>query len=165
MYESTIEYLARSGYEQYEVSNFAKPGYASRHNKNYWNHSNYLGCGPSAHSFWHVQESGQSPERWWNVSSIVGYNESLEKGVLAVSGKERLSQKQMLEEELFLALRSDGVDISGFQRRYGRDLLSNSASDLNALISRKMAVLNDGRVRLTPQGYLVCDEICASLRI
>jgi len=165
LYELTIEYLAHAGYEQYEVSNFARPGFTSRHNKNYWNHSNYLGFGPSAHSFWHTQESGERAERWWNVSSIVGYNESLENGELAVSGNERLSQKQMLEEEIFLALRSDGVDISGFQKRYGRDLLSNSASDLNALISRKMAVLDGGKVRLTPQGYLVCDEICASLRI
>ena len=115
LYESTIGFLAESGFEQYEVSNFARPGFASRHNKNYWNHSNYLGFGPSAHSFWRGEESDAGPERWWNVSSIVGYNESLEKGELAVTGSERLTRKQLLEEEIFLALRSDGVDIGGFQ--------------------------------------------------
>lgn len=165
LYESTIDFLAESGFEQYEVSNFARPGFASRHNKNYWNHSNYLGFGPSAHSFWRGEESDAGPERWWNISSIVGYNESLEKGALAVAGSERLTRKQLLEEEIFLALRSDGVDIGGFQKRYGRNLLSNPGSDLNELISRDMAVLDRGRVRLTPKGYLVCDEICASLRI
>lgn len=165
LYESTIEFLAASGYGQYEVSNFARPGYASRHNKSYWNHSNYIGFGPSAHSFWHVDGADERPERWWNVSSIVGYNESLESGTLAVAGSERLTRKQLLEEEIFLALRSDGVDIGGFQRRYGRNLLSNPSSGLNELISRNMAVLDGERVRLTPKGYLVCDEICASLRI
>ncbi|HCA78938.1 MAG TPA: coproporphyrinogen III oxidase [Bacteroidetes bacterium] len=165
LYESTIEFLAKSGFEQYEVSNFARPGFASKHNKNYWNHSNYLGFGPSAHSFWRVDEADESPGRWWNISSIVGYHEALDRDSLPVAGGERLSREQLLEEEIFLALRSEGVDVGGFQRRYGKDLLSNPASGLNDLISRNMAVLDGGRVRLTPRGYLVCDEICASLRI
>lgn len=165
LYESTIEFLMECGYEQYEVSNFAKPGFASRHNKNYWNHSNYLGFGPSAHSFWQVHESDERPERWWNVSSIAGYNETLQKGMLPVAGSERLSRKQLIDEEIFLALRSDGLDIGGFQRRYGRDLLSDPGSGLHDLIARRMAVVDGGKVRLTSKGYLVCDEICASLRI
>ena len=164
LYESTIAFLVESGYEQYEVSNFAKPGFASRHNKNYWNHSNYLGFGPSAHSFWQNDGSDQSPERWWNVASIVGYNDTLEKGLIPVAGSERLTQEQLLEEEIFLGLRSDGVDVAGFQRRFGRDLLSDPDSGMNDLIARRMAMLDEGKVRLTPKGYLVCDEICASLR-
>jgi oxygen-independent coproporphyrinogen-3 oxidase len=164
LYESTMEYLSACGYEQYEVSNFAKAGFASQHNRNYWNHSNYLGFGPSAHSFWYGHESSEAPERWWNVSDIVGYNESLGNCSLPVAGRERLTRIQLLEEEIFLGLRSDGVDIGGFQRRHGMNLLSDPTSKFHDLIANRMAVLDQGKVRLTAKGYLLCDEICASLR-
>lgn len=165
LYELTIEFLARSGYEQYEVSNFAKPGFASRHNKNYWNHTPYLGFGPSAHSFWSLSGEDGAAERWWNVAGIVGYHDSLEGGHLPLAGGERLSPEQLRDEELFLALRSDGVDIAGFRRRYGKDLLSDAGSGFRDLLEQNMAVVKEGKVRLTSKGYLVCDEICASLRV
>lgn len=165
LYEMTIKFLAERGYEQYEVSNFAMPGFRSRHNKNYWNHSNYIGFGPSAHSFWTDEGAGEAPLRWWNVSSIVGYLEKLGGGALPVSGSERLSRAQLLEEEVFLGLRSEGIDIAGFNRRFGKDLFAGQLSRLNDLVVNEMAVIEDGRFRLTPKGYMVCDEICASLRI
>ncbi len=71
MYETTLALMAENGFAQYEVSNFAKTGFESRHNKNYWNHSNYLGVGPSAHSFWKEHPTGG--RRWWNVRSIAQY--------------------------------------------------------------------------------------------
>ena len=165
LYEMTIAFLAECGYEQYEVSNFAKPGFRSRHNRNYWNHSNYVGFGPSAHSFWTTEGAGEAPVRWWNVPSIVGYLERLGQGELPVSGSERLSHAQLLEEEIFLGLRSEGIDIAGFNRRFGKDLLAGQFSRLNDLVVSDMAVVENGRFRLTPKGYMVCDEICASLRI
>jgi oxygen-independent coproporphyrinogen-3 oxidase len=161
----TIASLAERGYEQYEVSNFAKPGFRSRHNRNYWNHSNYIGFGPSAHSFWTVKGSDEAPLRWWNVASIVGYLEKLGQGALPVSGSERLSQEQLLEEEIFLGLRSEGIDIAGFSKRFGKDLLTGQFSRLNDLVVSDMAVVENGKFRLTPKGYMVCDEICASLRV
>jgi oxygen-independent coproporphyrinogen III oxidase len=165
LYEMTIAYLAERGYEQYEVSNFAKPGFRSRHNRNYWNHSNYIGFGPSAHSFWTTEGAGEAPVRWWNVSSIVGYFEKLGQGILPVSGSEQLSNEQLLEEEIFLGLRSEGIDIAGFNRRFGKDLFAGEFSRLNDLLVSDMAVVENGRLRLTPKGYMVCDEICASLRV
>ena len=164
LYETTIEYLAAHGFEQYEVSNFARLGLKSRHNSNYWNHSNYLGFGPSAHSFW-GSDDGESPIRWWNVSSIVGYLDRLEQGAVPVAGQEHLTKDQLAEEEIFLGLRSEGIDIAGFRGRYGKDLMIEHRSRMNDLIENRMATLRDGKLRLTSKGYVICDEICASLHI
>jgi oxygen-independent coproporphyrinogen-3 oxidase len=165
LYEMTIQYLSDHGLEQYEVSNFAKPGFKSLHNKNYWNHSNYLGFGPSAHSFWSADDTVGSSVRWWNVSSIVGYFEKLDRGDLPVAGREHLTVEQLVEEEIFLGLRSEGIDIAGFRKRYGKDLLMEHRSRLSDLIDNSLAVLENGTLRLTSRGYMVCDEICASLRV
>lgn len=164
LYETTIGFLAEHGFEQYEVSNFSKPGLKSRHNSNYWNHTNYLGFGPSAHSFWNSGDN-ESPVRWWNVASIVGYFDKLDQGVLPVSGREHLTVDQLVEEEIFLGLRSEGIDIAGFRTRYGKNLLDEHHSRVNDLIENRMAFVRDGKLRLTPKGYVVCDEICASLRV
>lgn len=164
MYELTIQYLAAHGFEQYEVSNFARLGLKSRHNGNYWNHSNYLGFGPSAHSFW-SSGGAEGSVRWWNVSSIVGYLDKLDQGSLPVAGQEHLTTKQLVEEEIFLGLRSEGIDIAGFRGRYGKDLMAEHRSRLNDLIESRMAIVQDGKLRLTSKGYMVCDEICASLRV
>jgi oxygen-independent coproporphyrinogen-3 oxidase len=164
LYEMTIRFLAERGFEQYEVSNFARSGLKSLHNSNYWNHSNYLGFGPSAHSFW----SSEGPEgctRWWNVSSIVGYLDKLDQGDLPVAGHEHLTTGQLVEEEIFLGLRSEGIDIAGFRERYGKDLMTEHRSQVGELIENEMAVVQDGKLKLTSKGYLVCDEICASLRV
>jgi oxygen-independent coproporphyrinogen-3 oxidase len=165
LYEMTIQYLSDHGLEQYEVSNFAKPGFKSLHNKNYWNHSNYLGFGPTAHSFWSADDNVGSSVRWWNVSSIVGYFEKLDRGDLPVSGREHLTVEQMVEEEIFLGLRSEGIDIAGFRKRYGKDLLTEHRSRFSTLIDNSLAVVHNGTLRLTSKGYMVCDEICASMRV
>ena len=165
LYEMTINVLADHGYAQYEVSNFARPGFKSRHNRNYWNHTPYLGFGPSAHSFWAPDGDWARPERWWNVSNIASYCDKLEGGVLPVIGKEHLALEQLQEEEIFLGLRSEGIDVGGFRRRYARDLLVEHRSRLDDLIENRMMVLEDGRLRLTAKGYVLCDEICASFRL
>jgi oxygen-independent coproporphyrinogen-3 oxidase len=165
LYEMTIQYLGDHGFEQYEVSNFAKPGFKSLHNKNYWNHSNYLGFGPSAHSFWSARDNVGSSVRWWNVSSLVGYFDKLDQGCLPVAGREDLTVEQLVEEEIFLGLRSEGIDIAGFGKRYGKDILTEHHARLSDLIDNRLAVVQNGTLRLTSKGYMVCDEICASLRV
>ena len=161
LYEMTIGYLAERGFEQYEVSNFAKPGLKSRHNSNYWNHTNYLGFGPSAHSFWNTDEG---PQRWWNVPSIVGYLDRLSDGDLPVAGSERLSPGQIIDEEIYLGLRSEGIDIEGFRKRHGKDVTVEHRALVDDLLEHQLAVVENGRLRLTLAGYMVCDEICASFR-
>ncbi|MBI3005844.1 MAG: radical SAM family heme chaperone HemW [Ignavibacteriales bacterium] len=162
LYEVTMEYLASRGYEQYEVSNFAKPGYRSLHNGNYWNHSNYLGFGPSAHSFWSEGGASHSSSRWWNISNVVEYGHRLERGKLPVQGEEQLSAQQLMEEEIFLGLRSDGIDVAGFRKKYERDFIVQHSSKIKDLLDENFAKLNGERLRLTSKGYLLCDEICSS---
>jgi oxygen-independent coproporphyrinogen-3 oxidase len=160
-YELTMDYLTARGYEQYEVSNFAKPGYRSRHNGNYWNHSNYLGFGPSAHSFWSSEGRGEN-RRWWNVSNVIEYAHRLEQKHIPLQGEEQLSLQQLMDEEIFLGLRSDGIDVAGFRKKYGRDFFEMNRKKLNDLLDADLARFHDNRLRLTPRGYLVCDEICSS---
>jgi oxygen-independent coproporphyrinogen-3 oxidase len=153
LYERTIEFLARAGFEQYEVSNFAKPGFKCRHNSSYWNHENYLSFGPSAHSFW-------NGKRWWNLSNVVGYADSLRRGTLPVAGEETLSQEQWFDETIFLGLRSEGIRLDSFKQRFHRDLLVEFKPLIDDLLRDNLASIERDRLRLTSRGYLLCDEIC-----
>ena len=107
----TAEVLEAAGYLHYEVSNFARAAhFRSRHNRKYWDHTPYLGLGPSAHSF-----SGQ--KRWWNVRSIRKYCTTLEAGRFPVEGSENLTPEQIRLETLALGLRtSEGVDRNAIPR-------------------------------------------------
>ncbi len=159
MYETTMDLLAAEGYEHYEVSNYARPGYRSRHNSNYWNHTNYLAFGPSAHSFW---SSLQAPEsrRWWNVANLRTYIEKLSRGAAPVAGDEILTGEQLLEEAIMLGLRSDGVDIDHLYEQFGLDFSKNLRFTIQELLEDGFAVMEGCRLRLTDRGYLVCDEVC-----
>jgi oxygen-independent coproporphyrinogen-3 oxidase len=161
LYEYTMDFLTSRGFEQYEVSNFAKtsapdkPSFKCQHNINYWNHSNYLSFGPSAHSFW-------ENERWWNISNISEYVKRLESGIFPTSGAELLTEKQQRDEFVFLGLRSDGIDLERFRRRFGTDFLLEHTASITPLIQQEHARIENGRLRLTHKGYLLCDEICQS---
>jgi len=158
-YEFTIDFLISHGYEQYEVSNFAKPAAAGkpnfkcRHNLNYWNHSHYLGFGPSAHSFW-------QNERWWNISDLTSYVKQLDDRTLPLAGGEHLTENQFMEEAIFLGLRSEGIDLEQLRRRFSCDLSTENASMISELIQQGSARMENGRLRLTAKGYVLCDEIC-----
>ena len=102
LYEMTIDFLTGKNFYQYEVSNFAKPGYECRHNNSYWNYNDYFGFGTSAHSF-------IDGRRYWNFSSLKKYIAEIEKNESAVAGSERLDNKQQLSEYIMLALRSSGI--------------------------------------------------------
>ncbi len=156
LYQFTIEFLAKNGYEQYEVSNFAQPGYISRHNDHYWHHTNYVGFGPSAHSFW-------NGTRWWNIANIVNYMHWIDGGRLPLGGEETLTPDQLREEEIYLGLRSSGIDVAGFKKRHNRDLLNEQRSIVDELLRSRLAILDGQKLRLTPKGYSLCDEI--SLRL
>jgi len=158
LYEWTMEYLSSHAFEQYEVSNFARPNFKCKHNQNYWNHTNYLSFGPSAHSFW-------KNERWWNYSSVSTYIERLSRQHVPVAGGECLSESKLMEEAIFLGLRGEGIDLTQFQKRFGIDLAAKNASLISELIRQERAQVHDGQMRLTAKGYLLCDEICQSFSL
>ena len=158
LYEFTIDFLISHGFNQYEVSNFAATNFKCRHNINYWNHSNYLGFGPSAHSLW-------KDERWWNISDIAVYIEQLNKRTLPLSGGEHLSKAKLMEETIFLGLRSEGIDLKQFRQRFARDLSIENLNIVSELIQQGRAQIENGRFRLTKKGYIVCDEICQSFSL
>ncbi|MGD0339977.1 MAG: radical SAM family heme chaperone HemW [Bacteroidota bacterium] len=156
LYEFTMEYLTNHGFEHYEVSNYARPGFRSIHNSNYWNHTPYIGFGPSAHSFW-------EGKRWWNIADVEIYCDLLLKGKSAIAGNEILGREQLLEEAIFLGLRSGGINLQHLVDQYGFFMAEPVHSLFNQWINEGLAVQKGAHLRLTSRGYLVCDELCARL--
>jgi len=161
LYEITIETLLSGGFQQYEVSNFALPGYECRHNINYWNHSNYLSFGPSAHSFW--KDSLTTGRRWWNVRSIQSYCESLERDEFPIAGSEQINEKKFYTEEIFLGLRSKGIHTKKLEELFGNDIFEPKKFLLNELEREGLLKRQNGDISLTSKGYALCDEIAGRL--
>ena len=97
LYQDTIEFLTSNGFYQYEVSNFAKPGFECIHNNAYWHYTDYFGFGTSAHSF-------IDGTRWWNLSSLKMYNDKVEKAGNAVAGSEVINKESAINEFIILIL-------------------------------------------------------------
>jgi len=152
-YEHARTCLADSGYEQYEISNFAKPGFASHHNRKYWRREPYLGFGAGAHSF-----SGS--QRWANAHEAAAYVHAIAAGSTAVEELENISAEQALDEELFLGLRQlEGIDLAHLERLYGASLESRFAPlEAAGLIKRSGSV-----VRLAPERLSVSNEAFVEL--
>jgi oxygen-independent coproporphyrinogen-3 oxidase len=162
MYLLAMEYLAAHGFEHYEVSNYARHGFHSRHNSLYWNHDSYLSFGPSAHSFW-SGEPFVRPTRWWNVASIGRYCGMLAREERPIQGEESLTRKDLLTEEIFLGLRSGRIDNHRLKVEYGTSLLERYAQKLERFVEERLLMIDRGIVRLTPKGFLLCDGIALEL--
>lgn len=160
MYERTMERLDACGYQHYEVSNYALPGFHSRHNSACWSHENYLGFGPSAHSFWKADD-GKRGRRWWNVSDLPGYLDRLCGERLPVASEEHINPREMIGERIFLGLRSGGIRLKRLRLDFGYDLEDRQGGEVHALLDEGMACLDGGLLRLTSKGYTLCDEICS----
>jgi oxygen-independent coproporphyrinogen III oxidase len=112
-YELAQRELHAAGYVQYEISNWAKPGFESRHNQKYWRREAYLGFGAGAHSF-----SGK--QRWANCHDAAGYVAQISEGKSAIETVDEVTTAMALEEELFLGLRQTaGIDLPRIERQYG----------------------------------------------
>jgi oxygen-independent coproporphyrinogen III oxidase len=152
-YETACSVLAVAGYQHYEISNWAKPGFASRHNMKYWRREAYLGFGAGAHSF-------SGTERWANAHDAAGYVNAVMAGRLPVEQHEKVTREAALEEELFLGLRQlEGIDIARIERDYGVSLDSRFARLTSAgLIEREGSL-----VRLAPGRVSVSNEVFVEL--
>lgn len=156
LYETTIEHLKDSGFIQYEVSNFAKPGYECIHNKAYWEHREYLGFGASAHSF-------MAGKRWWNFSSLKRYISEIEDKGHAVMNEEVLTEKQIHDEYVMLALRSGGIILNEYLSRFKGDWINKNYDYFEVLKNQNFLKMDSSSIILTPKGYSVCDEILKNI--
>ena len=156
LYETTIDYLTDNGFNQYEVSNFAKSGYECLHNNVYWKHGEYFGFGTSAHSF-------VDKKRWWNLSSAKMYIDEVDKTGNAVAGSEMTSDEEGFEEYLMLALRGSGIVIDELKNKYNGDWLIKNYPYFENLSKEGYVNINQNRIWLTKKGYAICDEIIKNL--
>lgn len=153
-----LQEMRANGFEQYEVSNFCKPGYESKHNSAYWSGEKYLGLGPSAHSF-----DGNS--RQWNVANNSVYIRSLMEGKLSFE-REELDARTQLNEYLMTGLRTrKGVDLQRIQSLFGVDLYKLYKDLLDELIHQGKVIIDGSRMALTDEGLLMADRIASDLFI
>ena len=140
LYALTMEVLADGGFEQYEISNYARPGRRCRHNMAYWTHEPYLGFGPSAHSFWR-DAAAPYGRRWWNLADLAGYVRALEQGEVPRGGGETLGRRDALVERILLGLRSAGVDLCGLREEFGWSPDDRSGGPVEQLVAASLATL------------------------
>lgn len=158
MYDCTVDYLAQHDYSRYEVSNFAKEGYRSKHNLNYWQNNPYLGLGVSAVSY----IKGKRKE---NTSNIKEYVSKARKENSLTVFEEELSPIDRAKETAALKIRTDeGIDFEWFKEKTGFDFLNLESDSLENLAQDGLIVcVTEGGVRLTTKGFLFCDIVSASL--
>ena len=152
-----MDWLAEAGYEHYEISNFAKPGFRSRHNASYWQGKKYLGIGPSAHSF-------DGVSRQWNIANNVRYIHSLGQNLLPFE-KELLTAGQQLNEYIMTSLRTvGGLDLNLVENKFGKEAVGKLESESRKyLASKKMKRSESGHLILTREGKLLADGIASDL--
>ena len=152
-YETAQEHLQAAGYHHYEISNWAKPGYESRHNLKYWRRESYLGFGAGAHSF-------AARNRWANAHDAADYVKAIEDSRLPMEQHEILTTERALEEELFLGLRQlDGIDVSKIERDYSVQL----ASRFDPLAKQGLLERAGNVVRLAPRKLSISNEVFVEL--
>jgi oxygen-independent coproporphyrinogen-3 oxidase len=152
-YEMAQEELGAAGYRHYEISNWAKPGFESKHNSKYWRREPYLGFGAGAHSF-----SGK--QRWANAHDAAAYVNAIESGKLPVEQLESVTAEQALEEELFLGLRQlDGIDVRRIERAYGVAV----AGRFEPLAAAGLVKRDGDVVRLAEEKLSVSNEVFVEL--
>lgn len=153
MYETCIETLTSAGYEHYEVSNFAKPGFRSRHNQVYWRNEEYLGVGPGAVSY-------LGGRRWKRERLPEQYVRKISAGEDLSVESERLEPEETLGETMMLGLRlRDGVPLRQIRDRFGIEPLTRFAPQIARLTEHGLLLLEDDTLRLTHRGLLLANTV------
>ncbi|MBC1803739.1 radical SAM family heme chaperone HemW [Listeria booriae] len=153
MYEKLMSTMEKHGRKQYEISNFAKPGYESRHNIVYWSNEHYFGFGAGAHGY--IGET-----RYANYGPLKKYMQPLQNGDLPTFQQKELSLKEKMEEEMFLGLRKvAGVDKAHFQAKFGQSLDATFANAINKTIEKGWLESTPESVRLTRRGRFLGNNV------
>lgn len=155
-FELLMQWTKNAGYEHYEISNFAKPTFRSRHNSSYWQGKAYLGIGPSAHSF-------NGNERQWNISNNALYLKSVEQNIVPFE-IEILSEKQKLNEYIMTSLRtSEGLSLNKIAAQWNTQIADAIKKDAAIFLREETMTASDDHLILTGKGKLFADGIAAEL--
>lgn len=155
-FEIMVEMLESHGYDHYEISNFGKPGFHSRHNLSYWSDEPYLGLGPSAHSY----KNGQ---RWWNVGNMHAYRNSVNGGIIPCE-TEVLTNEQQFDEYVMTSLRTMwGCDTDVVEQRWGKERLAMMLEESRGYLEKGWLMLEDGKLKLGRAGKLFADRVASDL--
>ncbi len=153
MFEETIEAMTKAGKQHYEISNFAQPGYESKHNLMYWNNEEYYGFGAGASGY-------VDQKRYRNFGPIQHYLKPLREGTLPIYQSESVSRKEQIEEELFLGLRKlAGVSKQAFEKKFGQSFDEIYGDVVTSLVAKGWLLTDDQRVALTKQGMYVGNDV------
>lgn len=155
-FELLTSQMNRNGYEQYEISNFCKPGAYSKHNSSYWKKDMYLGLGPSAHSFY-------DNKRLWNVSNNTTYVKSLAQNLLPLQ-EEVLSLEDRYNEYVMTSLRTKwGCSIAKIENNFSPELVAYFIREIELYVSTEHALVKNEVYYLSEKGKLLADKIASDL--
>ncbi len=153
------DFLKENGFEHYEVSNFAKPGFHSKHNSAYWKYQEYLGIGPSAHSY-----NGNNI-RSWNIANNQQYSKKLNSGILAVE-TETLSQQDQFNEMIMIGLRTTwGVNIHHLKQKFSNDILYHFHKEIQDKLAEGVLKIEDDHLKIPEKHWFMADGIASDLFI
>lgn len=156
MFELADDLLTAAGYEHYEIANYARPGFRSRHNSGYWHREGCLGLGVGAHSF--LREG--NGVRFSNVTSLSQYQGALNTGHLPRLDDQRLSREEAMAEYMFLGLRmADGVSLDAFAREFGRPCRGVYGPVIDELAGIDLLECQETGLRLTRRGMLLSNQV------
>ncbi len=149
--------LAAAGLHAYEISNFAKPGFESRHNLKYWDDGPFHAFGMAAHGF-------DEGTRYWNEATFGSYCAAMEAGGSARAGERTLSRQERLEEAVMTGLRvRRGIDRATFRARHGIDVIDRFGEALRPSVAAGLVLVDDVNVRLTRKGVLLSSEVLSAI--
>jgi oxygen-independent coproporphyrinogen-3 oxidase len=155
-YSILMKMMRDAGYEHYEISNFANPGFRSRHNSSYWQGKKYIGIGPSAHSY-----NGQM--RMWNKANNIFYIKSLDQNIIPFE-KEILTQTQRLNEYIMTSLRTiEGMDLKYIEENFAEKERTRIEKILQNELKKEQFIKEEDRIILTDEGKLFGDAISVKL--
>lgn len=155
-YDYMIEFLNNKGFEQYEVSNLAQPGFESKHNSSYWRQKPYLGLGPGAHSF-----NGQ--ERHFTIANNPKYIKGIAEGI-SISTTEVLNQNEQITEYILTRIRTKwGVDFNQLNKQFSYTLTNNQHQFIQSVVDQKLATFVENKLVLNTNGFFISDSIALEL--
>lgn len=158
MFKELVCQLTDAGYEHYEISNFARPGYRSRHNSSYWHQVPYIGLGAAAHSF-------DLNSRQWNVADLKLYIEEINNGIIPME-REELDNDTTFNDIITTALRtSDGIDLNALETSLGKRYRNTLISAAGKHIEQGLLEIRHDRLRLTAEGIFISDMVMSDLMI